>query len=322
MDIDNIQFTGAIESPVDKRDYIYGEHLGFASSPYDWSKEYDIETVIGKIQPKDQSNSSSCGGQAWSYYSYVLDTTNREEKSAKFIYAHTKVGDGGSFGRSNCELCKSKGVSTEKLCPSYPATEQNLSDRQSITDEAFDNALTNKSLKYAQVSLNIDSIAQAVRDNYGCVIGIAGQNNGTWRTPFPKPPVSNDVWRHWVYVGRVKTIDGKKHIGFINSWGSVGENGWQWISEDYFINNYVWEAWTMVEDNGKYIFNNVLKIGSTGESVKKLQQKLNEILGLSLITDGKFGTKTKLAVIELQKKHNLTSDGIVGRITNKLLNTL
>jgi len=50
----------------------------------------------------------------------------------------------------------------------------------------------------------------------------------------------------------------------------------------------------------------LLKKGSTGEDVKKLQEKL----GLS--ADGVFGTGTELAVKGWQSTHGLTADGIVG----------
>ena len=50
----------------------------------------------------------------------------------------------------------------------------------------------------------------------------------------------------------------------------------------------------------------LLKKGSTGEDVKKLQEKL----GLS--ADGVFGTGTELAVKGWQSTHGLTADGIFG----------
>jgi len=50
----------------------------------------------------------------------------------------------------------------------------------------------------------------------------------------------------------------------------------------------------------------LLKLGSEGEDVKKLQQKL----GVDPI--GKFGPKTDAAVREWQSKNGLTADGIVG----------
>lgn len=49
-----------------------------------------------------------------------------------------------------------------------------------------------------------------------------------------------------------------------------------------------------------------LKLGSRGNEVKTLQNKLN------IVADGIFGPKTEEAVKNFQKKNNLTVDGIVG----------
>jgi len=49
-----------------------------------------------------------------------------------------------------------------------------------------------------------------------------------------------------------------------------------------------------------------LKIGSTGEEVKKLQAKLG------LVADGGFGPKTEAAVKAWQTQNGLTADGVVG----------
>ena len=58
-----------------------------------------------------------------------------------------------------------------------------------------------------------------------------------------------------------------------------------------------------------------LKMGSTGEQVKILQNRLNE-LGYSVGTaDGIFGAKTRNAVIAFQKDNGLAADGIVGQKT-------
>ncbi len=53
----------------------------------------------------------------------------------------------------------------------------------------------------------------------------------------------------------------------------------------------------------------ILKVGSTGEDVKKLQSKLG------LAADGKFGPGTEKAVKDWQKANGLTADGIVGNGT-------
>jgi peptidoglycan hydrolase-like protein with peptidoglycan-binding domain len=49
-----------------------------------------------------------------------------------------------------------------------------------------------------------------------------------------------------------------------------------------------------------------LKIGDTGDAVKKLQGLLK------LKADGKFGQKTKNAVIKIQRQEGMNPDGIVG----------
>lgn len=59
-----------------------------------------------------------------------------------------------------------------------------------------------------------------------------------------------------------------------------------------------------------------LKRGSTGERVKILQQKLG------LVTDGRFGPNTQIAVEQFQIDNGLTVDGVVGPVTwGKLLGT-
>lgn len=63
----------------------------------------------------------------------------------------------------------------------------------------------------------------------------------------------------------------------------------------------------------------ILKIGSTGASVKELQQKLKG-KGYLLNCDGIFGAKTLAAVKAFQEAKGLVTDGIVGTETwGKLL---
>lgn len=57
----------------------------------------------------------------------------------------------------------------------------------------------------------------------------------------------------------------------------------------------------------------ILKLGSKGEDVKKLQKALN------LKVDGDFGMKTEEAVKVFQKNNSITADGIVGATTWGLL---
>lgn len=58
----------------------------------------------------------------------------------------------------------------------------------------------------------------------------------------------------------------------------------------------------------------LLKIGSRGNDVKALQENLRT-LGYNISADGIFGSDTKNAVIDFQKKNGLSADGIVGSAT-------
>lgn len=55
----------------------------------------------------------------------------------------------------------------------------------------------------------------------------------------------------------------------------------------------------------------ILRKGSTGKEVKKLQEMLNEI-GFNLVVDGEFGYKTDAAVKQFQTKYGLVVDGEYG----------
>lgn len=56
----------------------------------------------------------------------------------------------------------------------------------------------------------------------------------------------------------------------------------------------------------------ILEVGSSGENVRKVQSKLIQYGYLSGTADGKFGEKTRDAVIWFQKRNGLTVDGKVG----------
>lgn len=54
----------------------------------------------------------------------------------------------------------------------------------------------------------------------------------------------------------------------------------------------------------------VLKIGSEGENVKKIQVELKKINYYSGQIDGIFGESTKQALIKLQQDYNLEANGV------------
>ena len=63
----------------------------------------------------------------------------------------------------------------------------------------------------------------------------------------------------------------------------------------------------------------VVKVGSTGATVKTIQTKLKRWGYYTGSVDGIYGAKTKAAVQYFQRKNGLTADGIVGSATAKAM---
>ncbi len=311
--------TGGIPDRVDLRDYQFKE-IGFGTPPFDWSVGFNIENKVGVIKPKDQGTSGSCGGQAWSTLAAVLEaiqTGTFEERSAKFIYSQVYVPGGGSTGRDCANIYVNDGAATELVLPSYqngqPPSETFMERSGDITDGVRSNAKLDRSFSYSQVEpASLDSIAQSIRDNNGAIFLINGQNNGTWLSAFPKTPTAKG-WAHWIYAGRAKLINGKKFIGCLNSWGNVGENGWQWLAEDYFTSGNVLSCWTHTlatpQPPFTYKFYVNLAYGDNGTEVIALQKVL-QTLGIfpsNVPPSGFYGGITATALLAFRVKYGVSS---------------
>lgn len=308
--VENIYGHGAIPEPqAPETPHI--KEVGFSSIPFDWSKGYDVEEDLNIIiKTKDQGQSGSCGGQAWSYDDAVKHASDNglySEKSAKYIYAQTFVSGGGSSGVDNSNIVKNQGVASEILTSSYdngnPPSEAFMERSQDITPAARQDAISGKIFSSATCAVLIDDIAQNVRDNHGLIIGIGGSNNGTWLTSYPKPP-KMPTWWHWLYVGRAKMINGKKYIGVKNSWGdTVGDKGWQWLGEDYVNPVDIFNVWIMVnKSSDNYLFTKTIKYGQRNLDVAHLQMKLQKLGFFPADTNctGYFGDVTARAVVAFQ----------------------
>ncbi len=228
--------------------------IASSSIPFDWNIGYDIEQVMGSILPvKNQGTSGSCGGQMASSYEAVNEyfrTKVLTEKSARYIYSHIWYSGGGTDSRRVTDFLINQGVCKENLCSSYdngnPPDEAFMERTSNISSAAILDAKTTLDTTYVSIKRDIDSIACGLRDNKGVMIALNGENNGTWLSAFPKPPVSTE-WRHFLYVGKAKMINGKKYIGVLNSWGDIGEKGWQWLGEEYFM-GHVWDAFAVLDN--------------------------------------------------------------------------
>ena len=67
--------------------------------------------------------------------------------------------------------------------------------------------------------------------------------------------------------------------------------------------------------------NTVLKVGSTGDSVRCVQAWLGAVQAAALTVDGQFGDSTRKAVVKFQTVAGLKADGMVGSATWSALRT-
>lgn len=318
---------GAILSPLDERDYKW-DVLGMGTIPFSWDLGYEISIPFSL---KNQGQSGSCGGQAMSYYGEVLEsiaTKTGEERSAKFIYSQVYAPGGGAYLRDVCKIAIEQGWATESVLTSYeegkPPTEAFMERKEDITDAVRANATQSKALSYAVVdSKKIDAVAQAIANNYGAIILIRGMNNGTWLSAYPAVTTGIGEWGHFLYACGAKLIGGKKYIKVKNSWGDIADHGFQWISEDFFTQGYIYEVRTMVFNNKpvNFIFNKDLYLGMRNGDVLHLQTRLVELGYATFTPTGYFGVATLASVIKYQKAHNITpAVGYCGKLTRAELN--
>lgn len=279
--------NGALKDTIDNRDYNF-EALGTSLlTDKEWEQGYDIESVTGyKIPVKNQFQSYSCVGQAYSYYRGVIQSIFKRryrEVSARSIYSLISLGFGqGAYLRDGAKTLTDIGAMYENTLKSYKqdgtSDETFMFDKSWFTEELKGIMELLKVTDYYRVTgFTIDAFAKAIRDGHGCVIGVNGTNNGTWSSKFPQIPAEgttqNVIWGHALYAGKFKIIDGKKYIGVLNSWGNVGEDGWQWLGEEWF------------GDEGRYIFNPwilIIKNNKMNETIKVLKDKNSSAVGFWL----------------------------------------
>lgn len=72
-------------------------------------------------------------------------------------------------------------------------------------------------------------------------------------------------------------------------------------------------------DNPYPIPTGVLKVGVRNAGVKWVQYELNSVYGYNIAVDGWYGSKTKAAIVDFQKRRGLVADGVVGPKTLKAM---
>lgn len=227
---------------------------------FDWSKGYDVRDTVGPIAIKNQGENYSCGGQAGSYFLEIqrkLQGIQEGPISAKSIYAPINYPGGGTTVSDLINQIGAHGGNREGSVPSYdaygnPMTEAMISEKSWITDTTRTDAITRAGYVPYDVGTNIDDVAAAIQAYGALVWEIRGQNNGTWLSPYPKPPTKNNsnvLFNHFMCAVGAKMVNGIKTITTLESMGvEVGESGIQYFQEDYFNSKCIVECTTFIYD--------------------------------------------------------------------------
>ena len=252
---------GAIPDQLDLRDRKYDE-IAVGAPPFtekDWELGFDIEKKLNITIPiKNQGKSSSCTGQALSYYIAILNTIETgkyDEDSAKSIYSQVALPNGGAYIRDVMKLAVNWGALEENVLTSYKngnsPSEKFIKDLSWKTPEMDKLAKILQAKEYRMIEArdNMDLFAMAIRDNSGVVCGLWGENNGTWRSGEPKPPKKKS-WGHALYFAKYGVDKLGKYIATPNSWGyrngdELHPDGWQKLRQDYFNKLYIFNPWVL-----------------------------------------------------------------------------
>lgn len=248
---------GALPRLPDPRDIQYGDYIAGAPA-VDWSRPYDVRTVIGDLPVNNQGGSLSCVGQASSKLAEIAEAFEAKKQtrlSARDVYSRIYVPEGGAYGYRGLSAIVQRGVATEQRVPSYlypdkePPTEAFMRT-QDNSPEAVEEAKVRVAGNYAHLSQNIDEMAYAIEHQNGIVFGVVGTNEAwNWGITIPRPPQSGEsVWYHFVVGVGFKIINGKKHIVVLNSWSEQwGDNGYCYIPEDYITGGWTFNAMTLID---------------------------------------------------------------------------
>ncbi len=213
--------------------------------------------VLPTIKIKNQYSSSSCGGQAASYWLEIVDRKLANQDipfSAKSIYAPIAYPQGGTTVYALEQQIGKLGANFESDVPSYQfanfTNEAWMTNKAYLTPDIAQKALRDAHRTSVSVPINIDAMAQAIDQSGAIIIEIEGKDGEipSWLSSTPTPPNPNNphpIWRHFICGVSYGTIGDVKTIAFVNSWGeNIGMAGFQYLRENYINSGHVIDAFT------------------------------------------------------------------------------
>ena len=341
---------GAVDRPEDyfkPRSWRH-EEIAAAPIPAKWV-EKDEKTGFITYPKKNQAQSSSCVSHALAKQLSVDELTENgvyRELAPRSIYPYTFHPDGGSSSPAATKLSTKVGMTLEYLLPGNEYNEEQMRNAADYATDAKLVALIYKPESFIECNTDFETIASILQSfqNQGkkkvVTVTVAGKNNGTWLSAFPKPPKSymeTGLWYHRIAITDFGLIKGKKVLAFDNSWGEeVGNKGQQFLTQEYEPYMYGgiytlnkpdnWQSIAQKIEPPKFQWTRDLFVGSTGADVTALQQALQS-MGMFPISDiikptGAYFGITQKGVEIFQLHFGLPVTGKVDQKTREQLNAI
>ncbi len=301
-----------------KFDNLFRPKVGRATAPYHW----DTGIQRNYSAPiKNQYQASKCGGELVSQFMQIYRTVILglpfEELSADSFYSQEFAQGGGMSLSAVQSGALANGIAKITDVPEPVNCTEQQAESLAWMKNVLPNQLIYLGLKMVFLPITMDDLAWAV-DKYGAFCWmIRGQDNGTWLSPFPKPPTNSNTWAHFM-TSCPSIPAGLNKLPVYNSWGATcGDNGVQYFDQEYINSGYIYSAFTFT----KFTFDTTLTPGMFGDSIKRLQYCLYKAGFFDIKNmSGFFGPITASALMKYQKANGISPAPIVGPLTRALLN--
>lgn len=324
------------------------EEIAGAPIPADWKEKDPLKDFV-TYPKRNQKSQNSCTCYQLAKQLSIDELTENgvwRELSPRSVYPYQVVQGGGANSLLVTKHAAKFGMTLEHLLKTDDLTEEEVVKDTGYVTDAKQVALIYAPDHYIECVPTIENIAtiletfKAAGKKKGITFSVVGQNNGTWRSTYPKPPTSKTLapWYHRVIATDYGLIGGKKAISIDNSWGDgIGNKGQQFLFEDYEPYMYGgiytlnkpdnWQQLSMPTIKPPtYEWTKDLTIGSSGEDVMMLQIALQSVgmfpIDKVVAPTGSYFGITKKGVELFQAAFMLPVTGIVDMATRKKLNEI
>lgn len=301
-----------------EKDYLH-EELALSSIPVEYLTRVKAKKQIGKYFAENQGNVGSCCGHGTALAGGILKV--REGKpyqrlSPAFIYRQRKnYPNEGMYVVDAGDILKKNGSCLETYCP----TPHNTVDMDNLflTGEMYDKAKPFRAGSYFALGNKIDDYANIANNLELPIILFVWGSVKEWSMETPEIldenlTLENAPIRHLVTIlPNTAHIYKKKKYVIIQDSAHFGKKTHRYVSEDWFNKRVVMGQYWLTLDNAEptppplYDFKVNLKVGDTGEEVRRMQEFLkSQGFFPDMPCTGYYGGISRKAVEDFQIKYS------------------